>query len=262
MGLTGTVLELLLPGVIADFAALIALEAIGIVDNAVIAQQSSALTVFAVLASAYLVGIAMRQLDRPIHSMHLIQWSHTIVANRLNDRWPTAARWIIGKMGYAYAVDARRTVVFDMADATARLTDKDAGELIALLGDCLVATQQTAWSQNLNYHLNLARLARNSVTPLIALGLACTLSAIVQAKVGGHHRLAFTALGITSWCLLPVMRRVHRNRIQYHTDILIRTALIHFAHGDAPGTTGDPGEVAGTAAPDGPDGPRSAAAPL
>lgn len=184
MVLTGTVLELLLPGLIAELAAVLILGALGIVDSTLFTQQSSALTALAALTSAYFVGIAVRQLDWSVYAMHLMQRPGTIAVNRLNERWLMPALWIIERMNYSDLISNLPRTVLNADQARAKLSDDKGNELIANLGDYLLATQQTAWSQNLLYHSNLGRLARNSVGSLVVLPVACVLSTGAQLRPG------------------------------------------------------------------------------
>ncbi len=173
MGLSGFVLELLVPGLVAVFAGLLVAWEYDLasVDDA----PSFTATVFvsAVLVLAYLAGIALR------HSTYrLVPSSTAHYRERFVSKWSDEVpglkcRWLDDEEPEPSA-----------GGQAELLSDSQANELLSRLEVYYLGALTEPWAERLLYHRNIARVSVNSVVPMFILLLACLLGLLHQVIEG------------------------------------------------------------------------------
>lgn len=212
MGLSGFVLELLVPGLLAILAPVVLALEFGIIDPGESSSLASTVLISSLLVAAYLAGIALRHLGRD--PQWLCPHSEVCYQDQLSMQWPEK-------------ITELRLRWLDDAEGDS-LSSEAANEIVVRMRDYYLSTASEAWSGQLLYQWNVARVARNSLLPMIL--MIGSLGAIVVRRIvvdGPLASLPYLLIVVGLLGLLVALRRAHRSRMGAMVDVLVNTDLAH-----------------------------------
>jgi hypothetical protein len=233
MNLAGLVLELLVPGAIATIAVLLGLYEMGLLNDRALAVLNGVFggTLFGICA--YINGFALRHVGQWFEFMH----DRYHYPRILNLYWRQLCREIIPRIS-----DRLLIAPVSWGRETEESDDQVGEGLIIYLREYIFANKQPMLSQYLTYQWNLARMARNSILPLLLLAVSFAIGVPLRRPSNWVCWLGFF------WALVVglAMFRAYKQRLVWLTGVLMRFAAFEFAKED-PSTAKEAAEkVAGT----------------
>lgn len=213
MGLSGFILELLVPGLITAIgAALLAVELeIWSASNATGVEAT--VLVSAVLVISYLIGITIRHA-----TYRLVPSSGAYYHERLLTKWD----WTIPGLRRRYLVEERGTESPTAED----LGIAEANEIISRMAADHLGRMTDAWGEYLLYQRNIARVSLNSIVPMSIVALACFVG-FVHRAVGAQvvAAVSYLAALVGAGLLIVGLRVTNHTRRHWYVDLLVRTHI-------------------------------------
>jgi hypothetical protein len=222
MDLSGLIAEMLLPGMLILLAIFVPSLEFKIFDISPIKGELTIFILFYFGIFAYLLGIATRHLS-------VLKSPSYYYCISIHKYWSMLARRLVREMTEVLGtkgMDGTHVPRLSMPeDEKGKFSSAQGQELISWLRDRFLAEKEGALSEYLMYQWNLARLARNCHLPLLLVGLSCAIACFNRSS--NNETLptiyyASAALGCLG--LAFGMRKVYKDRIFWHVDILMRVA--------------------------------------
>ena len=180
------------------------------------AEKGSGLLAAAIFTVvSYLLGLTTREYPIATKST-AYHFNHHLKAKWHSETLPLAKRLRASSVG----------ISLDLPRSTSAIDEAWTHEFVSLLRDRLLSECETSWSDYLIYQWNIARLARNTVIPLyISAGVGIILGIWQISRSAIELGIGEIISSIVLVGLAQVLRRVYRQRLCWHLDILMRTGV-------------------------------------